>query len=136
MSYDNTQRRPNTSPPPEGHQATTGSMNLNNDGLNRPTTDFIPVPPSETVQPTQVTTPTQQAATQPSSGGVAQKVVIQDNEPSFNQKVVGYAKEIRGTILRKPETKDSGGKIRKGEEPWPPQPAGQNDAGSDTTSPA
>ena len=71
MSYDNTQRRPNTSPPPEGRQATTGSMDLNNDGLNRPTTDFVPDPPSETVQPTQVTTPAQQGMCLIASAAVA-----------------------------------------------------------------
>ncbi|TFK83283.1 hypothetical protein K466DRAFT_589859 [Polyporus arcularius HHB13444] len=108
----------NPSPALEGN----GPAALSNDA--RPTTDsdagFHPAPPSETVQPTEVTTPTQQAATQPGSGGPT-VIVQQQAQPSFNQKVVGYAKEIRGTLLRKPETKDQGGKIRKGEEPWPPQ---------------
>ncbi|KAI0669425.1 hypothetical protein C8Q78DRAFT_1039911 [Trametes maxima] len=88
---------------------------------DRPSTNFQPMPPSETVEPTQVTTPTQQAATQPGAGGV-QHIVVEPTKPSFTQQVVGYAKEIRGTILHKPETKDYGGKIRKGEEPWPPSP--------------
>ncbi|KAI0698313.1 hypothetical protein C8T65DRAFT_660887 [Cerioporus squamosus] len=107
--------RHNTSPAHEGH----GPAVVPNDA--RPTTDFHPDPPSETVAPTQVTTPPQQAATQPGSGPAVQTVVVEQTKPSFNQQVVGYAKEIRGTILRKPETKDEGGKIRKGEEPWPPQ---------------
>ncbi|KAI0644991.1 hypothetical protein C8Q79DRAFT_969062 [Trametes meyenii] len=88
---------------------------------DRPTTNFQPAPPSETVESTQVTTPSQQAATQPGAGGV-QHIVIEPTKPSFTQQVVGYAKEIRGTILHKPETKDYGGKIRKGEESWPPSP--------------
>ncbi|CDO77588.1 hypothetical protein BN946_scf184936.g13 [Trametes cinnabarina] len=94
--------------------------------VDRPmmTGSFQPAPPTETVPATQVTTPPQQAATAPGAGGV-QHVVVESNKPSFTQQVVarpGYAKEIRGTVLRKPETKDYGGKIRKGEEPWPPPP--------------
>ncbi|KAI0827741.1 hypothetical protein BC628DRAFT_1418345 [Trametes gibbosa] len=95
----------------------------------RPTTDFTsefqPALPTDTAVSTQVTTPTQQAATQPGTGGV-KHVAADSNTPSFPQQVIGYAKacityfEIRGTVLRKPETKDYGGKIRKGEEPWPP----------------
>ncbi|KAI0740750.1 hypothetical protein C8Q76DRAFT_201802 [Earliella scabrosa] len=109
--------RPNTSPALDGRAATVGAPH---DG--RPTTDFHPAPPSETVAPTEVATPTQQAATQPGSGSAAQPQVItvQQPKPSFNQQVVGYAKEIRGTLLRKPETKEQGAKILKGEEPWPP----------------
>ncbi|RPD57440.1 hypothetical protein L226DRAFT_512321 [Lentinus tigrinus ALCF2SS1-7] len=121
------EHRPNTSPPPEGH----GPAVVPNDA--RPTTDFQPAPPSETVQPTAVGTPPQQAATQPGSGPAVQNVVVEQTKPSFNQQVIGYAKEIRGTILRKHDTKDYGGKIRKGEEPWPPQPD-QNDTTSSPTS--
>ncbi|KAI0629672.1 hypothetical protein C8Q77DRAFT_1065177 [Trametes polyzona] len=93
---------------------------------DRPGTGFHPAPPTETVAPTQISTPPQQAATQPGAGGV-QHIVMESNKPSFTQQVVGYAKEIRGTILHKPETKDYGNKIRKGEEPWPPSPEKDND---------
>ncbi|KAI8978262.1 hypothetical protein BD414DRAFT_524274 [Trametes punicea] len=99
--------------------------NQSDPAADRPTTTFQPSPPTETAPPTQVTTPPQQAATQPGAGGV-QHVIMESNKPSFTQQVVGYAKEIRGTVLRKPETKDYGGKIRKGEEPWPPPPEKQN----------
>ncbi|KAI0765686.1 hypothetical protein BD413DRAFT_615590 [Trametes elegans] len=98
---------------------------------DRPATTYNPAPPTETAPPTKVTTPTQQAATQPGTGGV-QHVVVESNKPSFTQQVVGYAKEIRGTVLHKPETKDYGGKIRKGEEPWPPPQERENSGGSPT----
>ncbi|KAI0753360.1 hypothetical protein C8Q80DRAFT_1151719 [Daedaleopsis nitida] len=103
--------RPTTSATVEGTAAPT----------DRPTTNFHPDPPSETVAPTQVSTPPQQAATQPESGGVQHTIVVQQPKPSFNQQVVGYAKEIRGTLLRKPETKEEGVKIRHGEETWSPK---------------
>ncbi|KAH9935098.1 uncharacterized protein BXZ73DRAFT_100490 [Epithele typhae] len=77
--------------------------------------------PSETAEPTQVDTPTQQANTAPGSGN-AVHVVMQPANPSFGQKVVGYAKEVRGTVLKKPSLKEEGVKIRMGEEPWPPSP--------------
>ena len=48
------EHRPTTSPPPEGH----GPAIVPTDA--RPTTDFHPAPPSETVQPTEVSTPPQQ----------------------------------------------------------------------------
>ncbi|KAI0330418.1 hypothetical protein GY45DRAFT_1323752 [Cubamyces sp. BRFM 1775] len=102
------------------------------DPSDRPATNFQPDPPTQTVPPTQVATPPQQAATQPGTGGV-QHIVMESNKPSFTQQVVGYAKEIRGTVLGKPDTKDYGGKIRKGEEPWPPQPEKRD---SDTSAPA
>ncbi|KAI9064768.1 hypothetical protein FKP32DRAFT_1675308 [Trametes sanguinea] len=109
------QERPTTDIPLEANQANSSA------GTERPaaTGAFQPAPPTETTPATQVTTPPQQAATAPGAGGV-QHVVVESNKPSFTQQVVGYAKEIRGTVLRKPETKDYGGKIRKGEEPWPP----------------
>ncbi|KAI1790410.1 hypothetical protein LXA43DRAFT_1016982 [Ganoderma leucocontextum] len=117
--------RTSSSPAPEGRKAT-----VSNDATQGPaTSEFHPAPPSETVQPTVETAAPQQAATQPETGGqVPQTVIMQPaRRASFSQKVVGYAKEIRGTILRKPETKDHGGKIRKGEEPWPP-PGRHDDA--------
>ncbi|KAI0366776.1 hypothetical protein BV20DRAFT_971509 [Pilatotrama ljubarskyi] len=109
---------------------------LENHPEDRPTANIPPpptqaMPPSQVVPPTQVATPPQQAATQPGAGGV-QHIVMESNKPSFTQQVVGYAKEIRGTVLHKPETKDYGGKIRKGEEPWPPPPEKQN-SGSSTS---
>ncbi|KAI0352018.1 hypothetical protein OH77DRAFT_1429054 [Trametes cingulata] len=119
----------------EGRPTTHAPLE-NQPGEERPTTNVpqpppgqVPMPPSQVVPPTQVATPPQQAATQPGAGGV-QHVVMESNKPSFTQQVVGYAKEIRGTVLRKPETKDYGGKIRKGEEPWPPPPEKQNSGSS------
>ncbi|KAL7277609.1 hypothetical protein ACG7TL_008536 [Trametes sanguinea] len=122
------QERPTTDIPLESDQ--TNSL-----GTERPaaTGAFQPAPPTDTAPATQVTTPPQQA---PGAGGV-QHVIVESNKPSFKQQVVGYAKEIRGTVLRKPETKDYGGKIRKGEEPWPP-PGDKQDSDSsanDTTTP-
>ncbi|PIL33786.1 hypothetical protein GSI_04411 [Ganoderma sinense ZZ0214-1] len=121
-----------TSPVPEAHPVAVSS------DTKGPTSEFHPAPPSQTAEPTTVTTPPQQvyiAATQPDSGGrVTQTVNMQPaRRASFSQKVVGYAKEIRGTILRNPETKDYGGKIRKGEEPWPP-PSRHDDAHCETGS--
>ncbi|EPS96559.1 hypothetical protein FOMPIDRAFT_1053199 [Fomitopsis schrenkii] len=40
---------------------------------------------------------------------------------SFAEEVVGYAKEIRGTLLRQPETKEMGEKILKGEATYNPK---------------
>ncbi|KAL1945359.1 hypothetical protein VTO73DRAFT_2210 [Trametes versicolor] len=55
----------------------------------RPTTDFQPALPTETAPATEVTTPSQQAATQPGAGGVKH---ASSDKPSFPQQVVGYAK--------------------------------------------
>ncbi|KZT12215.1 uncharacterized protein LAESUDRAFT_720181, partial [Laetiporus sulphureus 93-53] len=41
-------------------------------------------------------------------------------KPSFTEEVIGYAKEIRGTILRDAKTKEEGEKILRGEEVYPP----------------
>ncbi|OJT11751.1 hypothetical protein TRAPUB_11739 [Trametes pubescens] len=95
----------------------------------RPTTDFQPALPTETAPATEVNTLSQQAATQPGAGGVKHTAASSD-KPSFPQQVVGYAKEIRGTILKKPETKDYGAKIVAGEEPWPPAAAESSPAAS------
>ncbi|KAI0657763.1 hypothetical protein C8Q70DRAFT_1055534 [Cubamyces menziesii] len=102
------------------------------DPSDRPATNFQPDLPTQVVPPTQVATPPQQGATQPGTGGV-QHIVMESNKPSFKQQVVGYAKEIRGTVLGKSDTKDYGGKIRKGEEPWPPQPENHGLDSSEST---
>ncbi|KAI0696255.1 hypothetical protein BC835DRAFT_1414378 [Cytidiella melzeri] len=69
-----------------------------------------PMMPSETTQPTQVPDVSQQGATMPGSGSTVTA------GPTFKEKVVGYAKEIRGTTLGKPETKEQGQRIVNGEE--------------------
>ena len=53
-THNMSEHRPNTSPSPEGY----GPAIVPADA--RPTTDFNPAPPSETVQPTKVSTPHQQ----------------------------------------------------------------------------
>jgi len=61
------------------------------------------------VEPTKVDEATQQASTQPGDGSVVRNVVV--DPPSWKEKVVGYAKKYRGTMLRRPETKEHGDKI-------------------------
>ncbi|KAI0071135.1 hypothetical protein K474DRAFT_1701773 [Panus rudis PR-1116 ss-1] len=82
--------------------------------------------PSETVQPGTVTAASQQGATQPGSGSevIAPNVGSQQHEPSFKERVVGVAKEIRGSVLNKPETKEQGTRILRGEEVFEPKKIG------------
>ncbi|EMD39780.1 hypothetical protein CERSUDRAFT_103729 [Gelatoporia subvermispora B] len=87
---------------------------LNSPSIEQQARQYDAPPPSETVEPTQVGTPTQQAATQP-GGGTTVNVVTMPSQPSFKEKVVGYAKEIRGTMLRKSDTKEYGEKILAGQ---------------------
>jgi len=62
------------------------------------------------IEPTRIDEATQQGSTQPGDGGAAMVV----GPPSWKEKVVGYAKRIRGTMLRKPGTKEHGDKILEG----------------------
>ncbi|OCH92624.1 hypothetical protein OBBRIDRAFT_423327 [Obba rivulosa] len=82
--------------------------------IEQQTQNEQPPLPSETTQPTQAGTSDQQAATQPGAGTTT-NVVTMPSQPSFKEKVVGYAKEIRGTVLRKPDTKEYGEKILSGQ---------------------
>ncbi|TFY55782.1 hypothetical protein EVJ58_g8030 [Rhodofomes roseus] len=63
------------------------------------------------------TSPTEQAP------GAPPPIVIQQpaKKQSFAEEVVGYAKQIRGTVLRQPETKEMGEKILKGEASYNPK---------------
>jgi len=60
-----------------------------------------------------VDTPTQQGASGPGSGST----VSGDHQPGvpFKDQMVGYAKSIRGSVLRKPETKKTGDAILHGD---------------------
>ncbi|EIN12566.1 hypothetical protein PUNSTDRAFT_42143 [Punctularia strigosozonata HHB-11173 SS5] len=87
--------------------------------------------PSQTAQPTRVSTPPQQASTQPGDGSV--KTVRPDevdrNDPNINvvelppqagkipwkDQVIGHAKNIRGTAVGNKSTKEQGQKILNGE---------------------
>ncbi|CAL1712343.1 unnamed protein product [Somion occarium] len=80
--------------------------------------------PSETVQPGQVDVAPQQGATQPGSGTEAPVKVLPARRLSFKEKVVGYAKEIRGAALHKPETKEQGERILQGQEHFEPKKVG------------
>ncbi|OBZ71288.1 hypothetical protein A0H81_08635 [Grifola frondosa] len=111
-SEDNRRGSPHQSPPSDTGVAA---------GYRDSNTPSHVAPPSDTVAPTQIDTPSQQAATQPGSG--VEVHVIQTAAPSFKQQVIGYAKEIRGTILRKPETKEYGDKILKGEATYSKNPS-------------
>ncbi|KLO14742.1 hypothetical protein SCHPADRAFT_297146 [Schizopora paradoxa] len=63
-----------------------------------------------------VDTPTQQGATQPGSGSTAHGTEGgQENSVPFKDQMIGYAKSIRGSVLRKPETKKTGDAILNGE---------------------
>ncbi|KAF7795427.1 hypothetical protein EIP86_006585 [Pleurotus ostreatoroseus] len=79
--------------------------------------------PSDTVEPTTVTDASQQAATEPGSGSTVQTDET-GHPPRFKEKVIGYAKEIRGTALRKPDTKQQGQRIVHGEETFEPKKVG------------
>ncbi|KAH9947635.1 hypothetical protein B0H21DRAFT_326077 [Amylocystis lapponica] len=82
----------------------------------------VPAPPSSLAgaQSTQVDEAPQQGATQPDSGSLVY-VVQTAPQPTFKEQVIGHAKDIRGSILRKPETKEYGQKILKGEASYPPR---------------
>ncbi|KAL4246584.1 hypothetical protein ABKN59_008465 [Abortiporus biennis] len=71
--------------------------------------------PSETAPPTIVNEAPQQAATDPQAGSTVQEAPG-PYQPSFKEKVIGYAKEIRGSTLRNPETKEEGQRILQGQE--------------------
>ncbi|KZT27420.1 hypothetical protein NEOLEDRAFT_1130978 [Neolentinus lepideus HHB14362 ss-1] len=79
--------------------------------------------PSEVAKPTKVSEEPQQGSTQPGDGSTvhydAEKNIQYVERPGgkvpWKDQVLGYAKEIRGTMLRKPETKDHGEKILQGE---------------------
>jgi len=63
------------------------------------------------IEPTRNDEATQQGSTQPGGGGAVMVV----GPPSWKEKVVGYAKKFRGTMLRKPGTKEHGDKILEGQ---------------------
>ncbi|KAI0086992.1 hypothetical protein BDY19DRAFT_995422 [Irpex rosettiformis] len=83
-----------------------------------------PIMPSEVVPPTEVEDVSQQGATQPGSGST-----VTTHPPRFKEKVIGYAKEIRGTALGKHETKEQGQRIVHGEEKFEPKKVGSTDTG-------
>jgi len=87
-----------------GRGKTTQHVNVGGEG-----------PGTAVALPTELThiEPTQQGSTQPGDGGAAMGVVV--GPPSWKEKVVGYAKRIRGTMLRKPGTKEHGDKILEGQ---------------------
>jgi len=66
--------------------------------------------PSEVAPPTRVDEEPQQAATGPGTGS---EVHVQSGT-SFGEKVLGYAKKSRGTVLGKPELKERGQEILEG----------------------
>ncbi|TFK52298.1 hypothetical protein OE88DRAFT_1807231 [Heliocybe sulcata] len=82
-----------------------------------------PQMPSEVVPPRQVTEEPQQASTSPGDGSNvhydAEKNVQYVEKPGgkipWKDQVVGYAKEVRGTVLGKQDTKEHGEKILNGE---------------------
>ncbi|KAF8910378.1 hypothetical protein CPB85DRAFT_1435300 [Mucidula mucida] len=84
--------------------------------------------PSEAVQPTRSTTQPQQGATQPGSGHAVHEddagetgptrvveVPADSHKAPFKERVVGAALKTRGTLLGKPELKETGQKVFDGE---------------------
>ncbi|KAH8114473.1 hypothetical protein DFH11DRAFT_1594672 [Phellopilus nigrolimitatus] len=65
---------------------------------------------SGAAQPPAVGTPPQQGAPEPGSG-----TTVHEDQVPFKDQVFGYAKTIRGSVLRKPETKATGEKILHGD---------------------
>jgi len=63
------------------------------------------------IEPTKIDEQTQQGSTQPGDGTTVRVVV---GAPSWKEKVIGYAKKSRGTMLRRPEVKEHGDKILQG----------------------
>jgi len=63
-------------------------------------------------EPTRINEETQQGSTQPGDGAAVRVAV---GAPSWREKFIGYAKKSRGTMLRKPETKEHGDKILRGQ---------------------
>jgi len=70
-----------------------------------------PVMPSQVVEPQSVDEVPQQGATQPGSGSE-----VSYHEPGFKEKVIGYAKEVRGATFGNAETKAQGQRIVHGDE--------------------
>ncbi|EKM51680.1 uncharacterized protein PHACADRAFT_199185 [Phanerochaete carnosa HHB-10118-sp] len=98
-------------------------------------------PPSQTVSPTHVHEASQQGATAPGSGSTVQDLpthsdmdidaqpktsmaVDGGHQPNFKEKVVGYAKQVRGTTLGKTEQKEQGQRIVHGDEHFEPKKFG------------
>ncbi|KIY63489.1 hypothetical protein CYLTODRAFT_493865 [Cylindrobasidium torrendii FP15055 ss-10] len=79
-----------------------------------------PTLPSEVVHPTRTDTAPQQGATQPGSGGAVHQdnvnvVHVPAEKPPFKERVVGAALQTRGTILGKPELKETGQQLFDGD---------------------
>lgn len=62
-----------------------------------------------------VVTPAQQGAPEPGSGSVVHEEQGSARKVPFKDQVVGYAKSIRGSVLKNPETKETGQKILNGD---------------------
>ncbi|PAV17171.1 hypothetical protein PNOK_0723500 [Pyrrhoderma noxium] len=62
-----------------------------------------------------VATPAQQGAPEPGSGTVVHDQHGSTRKVPFKDQVVGYAKSIRGSVLKNPETKETGERILKGD---------------------
>ncbi|KAH8085418.1 hypothetical protein BXZ70DRAFT_559867 [Cristinia sonorae] len=97
--------------------------------------------PSDTVKPGVVDEAPQQGATEPGSGstvpasdvggggvGIGGGESDQRHEPSFKEKVIGYAKKTRGATLGNSETKEQGERILAGEEVFEPKKVGPGSA--------
>ncbi|KAH9841347.1 uncharacterized protein C8Q71DRAFT_853751 [Rhodofomes roseus] len=98
-------------------------QNADSGAQNADQTSPLPqVPEAAHVEHGVQTSPTEQAP------GAPPPIVIQQpaKKQSFAEEVVGYAKiaykkQIRGTVLRQPETKEMGEKILKGEASYNPK---------------
>ncbi|TCD70756.1 hypothetical protein EIP91_001785 [Steccherinum ochraceum] len=95
-----------------------------------------PSMPSEVVQPGVADDAAQQGATQPGSGSAVPAGATgatgasgaagagAGHNPTFKEKVIGYAKKTRGATLGKSGTKEQGERILSGEEKFEPKKVG------------
>ncbi|KAH7927818.1 hypothetical protein BV22DRAFT_1127130 [Leucogyrophana mollusca] len=106
------------------------------DGFNPSAQKTQVQPPSEVAPSTRIDTAPQQASTSPGDGAEVHQDQIRDisevdtndsninvvmvpggqQKPSFKDQVFGYAKVVRGTTLRKPEVKEHGEQVLRGED--------------------
>ncbi|EJC98077.1 uncharacterized protein FOMMEDRAFT_162430 [Fomitiporia mediterranea MF3/22] len=89
--------------------AASGSPATGQPGVMMPSELYHPDPNATQQEP--VATPAQQGAPEPGSG----TTVHEGDKVPFKDQMVGYAKSIRGSVLKKPETKETGERILKGE---------------------
>jgi len=82
-----------------------------NDSTSQPPSELYNTQNPGVAEPTVIDTPAQQGAPEPGSGSTVEG----DHGVPFKDQMIGYAKSIRGSVLRQPETKKTGDAILQGD---------------------